>query len=228
MPAAWPLAVLPATSDETGREREARDLVLRVDNLAVGGLPPLSFTVPGGECLAVEGPSGAGKTRLLRAIADLDPARGYVFLEGAERGEMSAPQWRRRVRYVASEPGWWGETVRTQLVDGERAGRLLAALGLDASVLDRSVATLSTGQRQRLAFVRALAGEPRILLLDEPTATLDQEAAALVEELIKFQMLAGRCILLVSHDAGQIRRLAHARLLLGSKGRPDAQPGAAA
>lgn len=202
--------------------------MLRVDNLGIGGLPRLSFTVPGGECLAVEGPSGCGKTRLLRAIADLDPARGYVFLEGAERGEMSAPAWRRRVRYVASEPGWWDETVRPQLADVEKAARMLSVLGLEDSVLDRPVPSLSSGERQRLAIVRALAGEPRVLLLDEPTAALDQEAAALVEELIKFQMLAGRCILLVSHDAGQIARLAHARLLLGNAGGAQSRPGAAA
>ena len=202
--------------------------VLRVDNLVVRGLPPLSFTVPTGECLAVEGPSGAGKTQLLRAIADLDAARGYVFLEGAERGEMSATAWRKRVRYVAAEPAWWAETARLQLPNVERTGRLLAALGLDASILDRLLATLSTGERQRIALARALADEPSVLLLDEPTAALDQEAAALVEELIKFQMLAGRCILLVSHDAGQIKRLAHARLLLGTKGGPDVRSGAAA
>jgi ABC-type iron transport system FetAB ATPase subunit len=202
--------------------------VLRVDNLTVRGLPPLSFTVPAGECLAVEGPSGSGKTRLLRAIADLDPAKGYVFLEGEERGEMSAAAWRGRVRYVAAEPGWWAQTVRTQLSNVERVGRLLAALELDEAMLDRPLSMLSTGERQRLALVRALADEPRTLLLDEPTAALDQKAAALVDELIRFQMLAGRCILLVSHDAAQIGRLAHARLLLGSTGRPDVRPGAAA
>jgi ABC-type Mn2+/Zn2+ transport system ATPase subunit len=95
-------------------------------------------------------------------------------------------------------------------------------------LLDRPLAAMSTGERQRMALVRALIDEPRALLLDEPTAALDQEAAALVEELIKFQMLAGRCILLVSHDAGQIERLAHARLLLGTRSSPDLRPGAAA
>lgn len=202
--------------------------MLRVDNLSVRGLPPLSFTVPAGECLAVEGASGSGKTQLLRAIADLDPARGYVFLEGAERGEMSATAWRTRVRYVAAEPGWWAPTPRPHMRNAERCGRMLAALGLDASILDEPLATLSTGERQRLALVRALADEPRALLLDEPTAALDQETSALVEELIRFQMLAGRCVVLVSHDTAQIERLAHARLLLGGAGRRDAQPGAAA
>ena len=69
--------------------------MLRVEKLKVGGLPPLSFEVAKGECMSIEGPSGSGKTRLLRAIADLDDAPGYVFLEGVERREMPAP-WRRR------------------------------------------------------------------------------------------------------------------------------------
>ena len=65
--------------------------VLRIDYLAVPGLPALSFEVAAQECLAIEGPSGSGKTRLLRAIADLDPSEGYMFLEGIERRELTGP-----------------------------------------------------------------------------------------------------------------------------------------
>ena len=86
--------------------------MLRVDYLAVPGLPTLSFEVAAGECLAVEGPSGSGKTRMLRAIADLDPAGGYVHLDGVERGEMRGPEWRRHVRYASAEPAWWAATGR--------------------------------------------------------------------------------------------------------------------
>ena len=85
-------------------------LLLRVEHLRIGELPPLSFEVADGECLAVEGPSGAGKTRVLRAIADLDPAPGQVFLDGAERNEMTGPEWRALVRYCSAEPAWWTET----------------------------------------------------------------------------------------------------------------------
>jgi ABC-type iron transport system FetAB ATPase subunit len=166
--------------------------------------------------LAVEGPSGCGKTRLLRAIADLDPAAGYVFLEGVERREVSAPEWRRRVRYVAADPGWWGGTAREQMPRTGKLDRLLAALGLAVDVLDRPLAELSRGERQRLGLLRGLADEPQVLLLDEPTSALDPQTAALAEELIKFQMLAGRTLVLVSHDAGQIARLAHARLQLAA------------
>lgn len=189
--------------------------MLRIDHLDVAVQPPLSFAVPDGECLAVEGPSGAGKTRLLRAIADLDAAPGYVFLNGAERREMRPEDWRRRVRYVAAEPGWWAPTAREHMPPSNRLSPLLRTLGLDERHLNDPIANLSTGERARLALIRALADEPRALLLDEPTAALDTASAGLVEELIRFECLAGRSVVLVSHDTGQIERLAHARLQLG-------------
>jgi ABC-type iron transport system FetAB ATPase subunit len=194
----------------------------------VPGLPTLTFQVAPGECLTVEGPSGCGKTRLLRAIADLDPAEGYVHLEGVERAEIAGPQWRRRVRYAAAEPGWWAATAREHLPDGARIGRLLSALALEERHLDSPIHQLSTGERQRMGLVRALADEPRVLLLDEPTSALDATAAAMVEELIRYQLLAERIVLIVSHDAQQIERLAHARLQLADARAAGASQSAAA
>lgn len=203
--------------------------MLRVEKLKVGGLPPLSFEVAKGECMSIEGPSGSGKTRLLRAIADLDDAPGYVFLEGVERREMPAPQWRRQVRYLAAEPGWWAATPREHFpasVDRGKLGRLLDSVGLEDSLLDQPIGQLSTGERLRLALVRGLIDEPRVLLLDEPTGALDQQSRALVDELIRFQLLADRVVLLVSHDSVEIERLADQRLQLGDTGRgvSSAQP----
>ena len=190
--------------------------MLRVDYLAVPGLPTLSFEVAAGECLAVEGPSGSGKTRMLRALADLDPAGGYVHLDGVERGEMRGPQWRRHVRYASAEPAWWAPTGGEHFPKSARLDRLLSALALDDSHLSRPIAELSTGERQRLGLIRALVDEPRVLLLDEPTSALDTTSAAMAEELIKYQLLAERIVLLVSHDVAQIERLAHARLQLAA------------
>ncbi len=201
--------------------------MLRIDYLQVPGLPALSFEVPARECLAVEGPSGSGKTRLLRAIADLDAAQGYVYLEGVERRELPGPEWRRRVRYASAEPAWWGPIAREHFPVSAKLDRLLSALALEPAILDRPIAELSTGERQRLGLVRAIADEPRVLLLDEPTSALDAQAAALAEELIKFQMLAGRIVILVSHDPAQIARLAHARLLLADATSRKAESAAA-
>ena len=128
--------------------------MLRVEQLKIGSMPPLTFSVPSGECLAVEGPSGIGKTRLLRAIADLDPADGYVYLNGRERLEMPADQWRAKVRYVAAEPGWWAATARAHMPETPRVAALAAALGLEPRHLDQPIAELSTGERLRLRFAR--------------------------------------------------------------------------
>lgn len=198
--------------------------MLRVEHLRIGSLPPLSFAVSNGECLAIEGPSGSGKTRILRAIADLDAVEGQLFLDGTERREMAPQAWRRAVRYVAAEPGWWTDTARGTLPATPallpRVARLVAAVGLDEDKLDLPVSLLSTGERQRIALVRALADEPKVLLLDEPTAALDKSAVALVEELIRFQLLAGRSAMIASHDSALIGRLAHARLQLAPPERP--------
>jgi ABC-type iron transport system FetAB ATPase subunit len=202
--------------------------VLRVDYLSVGGLAPLSFEAAAHECLAIEGPSGSGKTRLLRAIADLDAAAGYVYLEGVERREMPGPEWRRRVRYASAEPAWWGAKAREHFPATAKLDRLLSAVGLESVLLDRPISELSTGERQRLGLVRAIADEPRVLLLDEPTSALDAQAAALAEELIKFQILLGRIVILVSHDSQQLTRLANARLQLTDAGTSRSRESAAA
>lgn len=199
--------------------------MLRIDKLKTGRLPPLSFEVADGECLSIEGPSGAGKSLLLRAIADLDPAAGHVFLDGGERREISASAWRKLVRYCSAEPSWWTPTPRGsfpagafEVTDttgrGSRLDRLMRYLDLNPALLDQRITTLSTGERQRLALVRSLCDEPKAILLDEPTGSLDPVSAGLVEELIRFLLLSGRNVILVSHDPRQIERLAHTRLQL--------------
>jgi ABC-type multidrug transport system ATPase subunit len=199
--------------------------VLRVEKLRIDGIPTLSFEVAAGECLVIEGPSGAGKTRILRALADLDaPAShtsgGHVMLDGVSRNEVAAPVWRQRVRYCPAEPAWWATTARAHAsampAVAARFDRHAAALGLPPALLRRPIMSLSTGERLRLGLALGLADEPRVILLDEPTAALDVQATALVEELIKFQLLSGRIVILVSHDAGQVARLSSSSLLLGA------------
>ena len=72
----------------------------------------------------------------------------------------------------------------------------------------------ATGERQRLGFVRALTDEPTVLLLDEPTSSLDARTAGFVEDLVKFALKAGRIVILVTHDPAQANRLSQARLML--------------
>ena len=188
--------------------------MLRIESLEVYGLEPVSFEVAKGECVAVQGPSGSGKTVLLRALADLDPAQGEIFLDGAERNSISGPEWRKMVRYAAAEPGWWGETPREHFAGGEGLEKRVTALGLKGEQLDQSLARLSTGERQRMALVRAVYDEPSVLLLDEPTGALDAKATAQTEKLIKQHLKAGHAVILVSHDPKQVKRLADRKLTI--------------
>jgi len=192
--------------------------VLRVEKLNIASLPPLSFQVADGECMGIEGPSGSGKTRLARALADLEPAHGHIFVNGAERLETPPPEWRRLVRYLSAEPGWWSDTAREAFpVDAasqKARERLLASLDIAPDLLDRPVSLLSTGERQRLALARALIDDPPVLVLDEPTSALDPGNTALVEELLRYRLLSGCSILLISHDRAQIDRLSDLRLQL--------------
>ncbi len=190
--------------------------MLTVRDLRRAGLGPVSFGIAAGECVALMGPSGAGKTLLLRAIADLDPNEGEVALDGVRREAVPAPRWRRMVTYLAAEAGWWADRVAAHFEDPAAAVPLVRAMGLEAAALEWPVERLSTGERQRLALARVLVREPRAMLLDEPTSGLDRAAAEAVEGLLRRRLAAGAAILLVTHDPGQARRLARRRLAIAA------------
>ena len=164
------------------------------------------LAVAGGECVAVTGASGAGKTLLLRAIADLDPNDGEVSLAGESRRRMPAPQWRRNVMLVAAEPGWWEVQVLAHFRTLPDAA-LLERLGFRDETLDWAIDRLSTGERQRLALLRALVESPRVLLLDEPTSALDEDSKHAVEALLREHLSGGGGILMTTHERAQIARL---------------------
>ena len=188
--------------------------LLQVRELRTKILKPVSFTLARGECIAVKGPSGAGKTLLLRAIADLDPNQGVVSLEGRDRSTIPGPEWRRLVGYVPAEPGWWTETVGEHFGDWTAAAAVVTNLGLPEEAKSWPIARLSTGERLRLALVRALIMQPKVLLLDEPTAALDAASVAAVESLIAIRIRAGLAVLWVTHDADQAGRIARRRLVV--------------
>ncbi len=181
--------------------------MLRVVDLATDLIGPISIELGPGACISVQGASGSGKSLFLRAIADLDPNQGEVSLDDRPRADYPAPDWRRKVALVPAESGWWDEAVAAHFAPEPDPAPWLDALGLGAA-LGWEVARLSSGERQRLALVRALQTAPRCLLLDEPTAALDAAATAAVEALVTEQLAQGRAILLVTHDPVQARRLA--------------------
>ncbi|MEE9492718.1 MAG: ATP-binding cassette domain-containing protein [Gammaproteobacteria bacterium] len=170
-------------------------------------LHAVSFSLQAGECLCISGESGSGKTLLLRALADLDPNQGEVLLNDRSREQYLADEWRARVTLVASDSQWWSDTLADhfQRVDYS----LLAEFGFARSIMDRDVRQLSGGERQRLAIARAICIEPDVLLLDEPTANLDEKNTRRVEDILlhiaKDHVLG---LVWVSHSQAQIRRVA--------------------
>lgn len=167
----------------------------------------MTAAVEAGERVLISGGSGAGKTLLLRAIADLDPHEGELRLEDAPSQQMPATRWRAQVCYVPSESQWWGECVAEHFPTP--VPQLLQVLGFPGEVLDWAVRRLSSGERQRLALARALALRPRVLLLDEPTANLDPDNTARVEGLVRdYCARENAAVLWVSHDPEQRARLA--------------------
>jgi ABC-type multidrug transport system ATPase subunit len=173
---------------------------------------PIDLTVDAGTCVSISGKSGTGKSVLLRMIADLDPHEGDAALGGKSCAGMPAAQWRRHVGYLAAESGWWDTHVRAHFAPGIDFGALLPSLGIAADAANWPVARLSTGERQRLALLRALTPDTRVLLLDEPTSALDASSTALVEALLHRQLDQGMTILLVTHSPAQADRLASRHL----------------
>jgi putative ABC transport system ATP-binding protein len=190
--------------------------------LTVNGLKRLhisvSFDLQDGECVALQGPSGVGKTQMLRAIADLDPNEGTVKLDGTLREAMAAPVWRKRVTYLAAEPGWWSDTVQEHFTIWDDALPLVTRLGLPDNCGSWPIQRLSTGERQRLGLVRALMLQSRVLLLDEPTSALDSASTASVESLISERILSGTSVVWSTHDNAQARRVGSRIFAMNSDG----------
>jgi putative ABC transport system ATP-binding protein len=184
-----------------------------------------TFDVRGGETLAVVGPSGSGKTSLLRLLNRLDePTSGTVFLNGADYRQLRPRDLRRRVGMVTQRPYLFPGTVAQNLRFGpkqrgeelpnDQVDELLSGVGLEGYAA-RNVANLSGGEAQRVSFARTLANAPEVLLLDEPTSSLDDDAKAEVEGMMQ-QIVRERgltCVL-ITHDTAQAARLAKRALLL--------------
>ena len=192
---------------------------LRLQDVAIGELQAVNLTVAPGEIVCLSGASGSGKSRLLRAVADLEPHDGEIALRELVQGRIPGHLWRAAVMLVPAESQWWAETVGEHFSPGMHLD--LAPLGFDDAVMGWSISRLSSGEKQRLALARAVAREPKALLLDEPTANLDPDSIRRVEDwlqdLIRQRSLP---VLWVAHDQAQIERVGqrHFRIFNGSLG----------
>ncbi len=201
--------------------------MLKIENLARSGLKPVNMMLPAGAIGVLTGPSGSGKSLFARAVVDLDPNSGEVWWKGRARSAMPAPRWRQLVGYVPAESGWWAERVGEHFANPESMRPMLQAVGLPEDAMDWPVSRTSTGERQRLALLRALEAVPDVLILDEPTAALDEGTRARVESLILERRRAGMTFMIITHDPAQAARMGDIFWRI-EKGRITLQEGAPA
>lgn len=181
---------------------------------AVTILDNIALTLTPGAPTVLIGPNGSGKTTLLRVAMGLTaPSRGRVTWGGRENVPplkraivFQRPAMLRRsaaanIRYALRA----AEVPRAE--HGRRTGELLELVGL-AHLADRVARRMSGGEQQRLALARALARDPAVLFLDEPTASLDPVATKAVEDIIRTVSLRNIKVVMTTHDLGEARRLA--------------------
>jgi iron complex transport system ATP-binding protein len=229
-----PLPNLPPPGTPLVEVREVR--------FGYGGSPALdgvSFTARAGELVGLVGPNGAGKSTLVRLVAGLlAPARGSVRLAGLEPHAAPRRAVARVCALVPQEPqAPWPFTVREAVMMGRapRQGLLAIPDRFDHGAVDgalqacdllrlsgRRLDTLSGGERRRVFFARALAQEPRVLLLDEPTAFLDLAHQVAAMDMARVAARAGLCVVAVLHDLN-LAAAACDRLVVLSRGRVVAE-----
>lgn len=193
-------------------------------------LDAFSCTVADGECVALCGPSGSGKTTLLRLIAGLDsPDSGAVYFRetgaSADNGATTRNLPDGLIGMMFQDYGLWPHMRVSRHVEfvlkgrgltapqrRQRAHELLAVTGLDPLEM-AFPAELSGGEQQRLAFTRAVATDPKILLLDEPFSNLDTASRGrLVDDLIRRKVEDGTTIIIATHDPGETVSVADRRI----------------
>jgi tungstate transport system ATP-binding protein len=176
-------------------------------------LDRVSINIPPGAPTVLIGPNGSGKTTFLRAATGLiPPSRGRITWDGRE---LSPPTRRAIVfqrpvmlrRSVAGNIGYALSAAGVPRAErGRRISELLSLVGLQG-IEDRPARRLSGGEQQRLSLARALARDPTVLFLDEPTASLDPTATKAIEDIVRAISARGVKVVMATHDLGEAKRL---------------------
>ncbi len=191
----------------------------------------LSLSVPEGELVTILGPSGCGKTTLLKMVNKLiSPNSGAIFVDGVDTNNIDAIDLRRSIGYVIQQIGLLPHlTIKENIsyvlsimkVDkakrNARSEELIDLVGLSGDYLKRYPRQLSGGQKQRVGVARALAADPKIILMDEPFGAVDEIARTLLQdELMKIQAKLKKTILFVTHDIQEAIKLGTKVVLLNN------------
>jgi putative ABC transport system ATP-binding protein len=204
--------------------------LLKVSNLSLFKgkeiLKKISFALSRGDLLLILGPSGSGKSSLLRCLNRLETiSDGSVFLKEQDTRGMGVMDVRRRIGMVFQTPALLPGSVREnislsfqlskQALKDADCVSLLQQVGLSLDFLDRPVENLSIGEQQRVALAQTLANHPQVLMLDEPTSSLDPTAVLTIESLIQsINRDLKTAILWVTHDVAQAVRFNAQTLIL--------------
>jgi iron complex transport system ATP-binding protein len=195
-----------------------------------GRLQPTDLSVKAGELVALVGPNGGGKTSLLRALARIESASGEVKIGGENVDRAPLARRRHLLSFLpASRDATWPIAARDVIAlgleqrDDGRIDELVDLLELEP-LADRPINRLSTGERARVLTARALAAQPKVLLLDEPLSNLDPYWVLRFLDLFKAAAALGQAVLVALHDLGQLRHFGRALLIADGKVQMDEAP----
>lgn len=199
--------------------------IFELDNLGLVSpekiiLEEISLSVEAGEHLTITGPSGSGKSSLLKVLAGLvSPSSGRLFYQGQDLEDLDPVSYRREVSYCFQQPVLFGQTVRDNmafpfeirqiLFDQKKVLAALARLDLGPEFLEKPIKELSGGEKQRVALVRNLLFEPKVLLLDEVSSGLDEKTKTLLRTFLNDLHQAGVTLIEVTHDQSEIEEAEH-------------------
>lgn len=191
-------------------------------------LDDVSMQIPDKGITALVGPSGSGKSSILRLLNRLEiPSSGSILFRGTNVSAVEPTLLRREVGMVFQRPavfeGTFGDNLRIadSNLNNQGVSEALRTVGLDAELVDRDASNLSGGEAQRLCLARALLVSPKALLLDEPTAALDLESVVFIEQRLLALARQGLPQVWVSHDPRQVDRIADTVIEIGSQSGTD-------